>query len=470
MRRTATARAGLLAALCLLVPAAACSGGGGGGPQPTATADGEIVVASGLDVTGTDGVRQQLIAQWNLTAVGRRHPARLVELPGSADQQRSQLLGALQSGSATYDVVNLDVTWIPEFAQAGLISPLDHEAELREDLDDDFIRSVADTAVWNGHTYAVPFNSDVGLLYYRPDVLRAAGVETADFPGDSTTWDQLKKLIDNVDAAPPAARPKNYTKGWTSQLASYEGFTVNVIEAMSTADAELTDADGHYIADPATLRKGLAAVQERTQGQYTLPAALTSHEAESLSDFAAGRTVFLRHWPYAYRLLPQSLSADRLAVARLPGKAVLGGQDLAVSAGSPRSQYALDLIRFLTDRKNERCLLDAGFAAARRSAYDDPRVSCGLPAASAGTAGPSAPAETHDMPRDSDGRPADAGRILSALTTAVQRPRTPYYGAFTQILQSELHPWLTGSGTGSGDIDRIAGALDTELAKALKGK
>lgn len=467
MRRTATARSGLLAALCLLLPAA-CSGGDGGGPQPTASADGEIVVASGLDVTGSDGVRQQLIAQWNQTTDGRRHPARLVELPGSADQQRSQLLGALQSGGASYDVVNLDVTWIPEFAQARLISPLDRQAELRKDLADDFIPSVADTAVWKHHTYAVPFNSDVGLLYYRPDVLRKAGVAASDFPDSTTSWRQLEQLIATVDAAPAADRPKGYEKGWTSQLGPYEGFTVNAIEAFASADVQLTDADGHYTAHPADLRTGLLALKERAQSLYTLPAALSSHEAESLSDFAAGKTVFLRHWPYAYRLLPQSLSNDQLAVARMPGSAVLGGQDLAVAAGSPRAKYALALIRFLTGKSNERCLLDAGFAATRKSAYDDPSVRCGLPAAPTGSASPSASAETHDMPRDGDGRPADASRVLSALTTAVQRPRTPYYGAFTQILQSELHPWLSGSGP--PDLDKVADTLDRDLARALKGK
>src|SRR5690606_14535707 len=59
--------------LSLLLVLAACTGGGdgdgrGGGPASTAARDvpGTIVVASGRDVTGSNGVRQQLIDAWNL--------------------------------------------------------------------------------------------------------------------------------------------------------------------------------------------------------------------------------------------------------------------------------------------------------------------------------------------------------------------------------------------------------------------
>ncbi|MEU6849810.1 extracellular solute-binding protein [Actinacidiphila alni] len=452
------------ASLCLLALApAACTGGGADhAPQPTTSGGGEIVVASGLDVTGTDGVRQQLIQQWNSTPVGKQHPARLVELPGSADQQRSQLLGALQSGSSAYDVVNLDVTWVPEFAQAGLISPLDRRPELD---DADVIPSVAATARWKGHTYAAPFNSDVGLLYYRVDSLKDVGIDPSSYPGKATTWPQLQSLIRAVGEAPASDRPAGYQAGWTSQLDAYEGLTVNAVEAFESKGVRLTDADGRYTATAAGLRKGLTELKTRAGNDYTLPAALSSREAQSLSDFAAGRTDFLRHWPYAYGALSQTLDASRLAVAPLPGKAVLGGQDLAVSAGSPRARYALDLIAYLTRAESERCLLDAGFAATRKSAYTDPAVRCRL----APAAGPSVSAETHDMPRDPDGRPSYAAPILlPALTNAVQRPRTPYYGAFTQLLQSRLHDWL--SNPDLTDPDQLADSLDTALAKILKGK
>lgn len=455
-----------LVSLCLLpvlLAAGACTGGGGGAAQvPAADAPGEIVVASGRDVTGKGGIRQQLIDAWNRQQEKENSGfrARLVELPGSADEQRSQLLGALQSGSAEYDVVNLDVTWVPEFAEAGLIRPLSDSA-----IDGDVIGSVAGTARWKGRVYAVPFNSDVGLLYYRRDYLREAGVQQTTL-GPGLTWQDLLDLGNALDAHPP----KGYEKLWTTQLAAYEGRTVNAVEAFASAtkDFSLTDASGHYTGNVEELTAGIMELRRRTEKPYTLDDAFGSDEAASLSDFADGRTAFLRQWPYAYGTLHQTFTDRQLGVAPLPGRAVLGGQNLAVTQSSARPGKAAELIRFLTNAESERCLLDAGFAATRTSAYVNDDVTCALASAGGAGAGPSASPtgeSTDRMPRDAAGRPEYARRILlPALRDAVPRPRTPLYGAFTQTFTTELGDLFTDDPPSDPEL---AGRLNEALRKAL---
>ncbi|WP_240117829.1 MULTISPECIES: extracellular solute-binding protein [unclassified Streptomyces] len=463
----------VLVAIALLV-LAACTGGtggtGGGPGSPAPGADDEIVVASGRDVTGKNGIRQRLIDAWN---AGRGHSepkARLVELPGSADEQRSQMLGALQSGSSRYDVVNLDVTWIPEFAEAGLIQPLDDTAV---EEPGDLIPSVAATAEWRDKRYAVPFNSDVGLLYYRRDYLAAAGVQDPDLSGH-VTWVQLRKLINHLDRHPP----QGYESGWTTQLDSYEGRTVNAIEAFASAveDFALTDPDGRYVGSEQDLESGVSELRQRTDPAYTLDRAYRSAEQDTLSDFQDGRTVFLRHWPSAYVPLYQRFSKAQLGVVPLPGAAVLGGQNLAVTLSSPHPDEAADLIRYLTGQDSERCLLEAGFAATRISAYttnDDPNCPDGKPpatsaSASQSAASPSASASgesTDRTPRDAAGRPLYAQDVLlPALKGAVRRPSTPLYGTFTQILTATLQPLFDG---GSESDAQLAGQLDQALRQAL---
>ncbi|MFJ5546616.1 extracellular solute-binding protein [Streptomyces sp. NPDC093225] len=470
MRHRNRVRAALVAVPLAVLLAAGCDGGGAGsgkaGQAPgTVETPGEIVLASGRDVTGKGGVRQQLIDEWNRQEDlhGSGYRARLVELPGSADQQRSQLLGALQSGSAEYDVVNLDVTWVPEFAAAGLVRQL--PAGL---VDADVVPSVAATAEWDGKVYAAPFNSDVGLLFYRRDYLEAAGVTHPDVGGD-TSWPGVLELIEALGRARDRL-PAAYEKGWTAQLdASYEGLTVNGIEAVASVSdvAALTDGAGRYTGRADGLRVGIEEFRTRTQASYTLPAAAQSDETDSLTDFAAGRTGFLRHWPYAYRTLHQSLSPQELGVAPLPGRAVLGGQNLAVTRGSERADAAGRLIRFLTGRESERCLLDAGFAATRVSAYVDDGVQCRVARAPAGSATAPAGERTDRMPRDANGRPAYAREILlPALRRAVQRPRTPLYGAFTQTFTAQLARLRGATPPTSAEL---AEALDAALRKALPG-
>ncbi|MER5930099.1 extracellular solute-binding protein [Streptomyces sp. NPDC002054] len=457
--RRGTRPATLLLLLTTLI--GACTGspkdnGQPTGASPTPDPPGEIVVASGRDVTGKGGIRQQLIEEWNQQQQNKKsnYHARLVELPGSADRQRSQLLGALQSGSAEYDVVNLDVTWVPEFAEAGLIRELPKKGL----LDDDVIPSVAATARWDDKLYAVPFNSDVGLLYYRRDYLQRAGVTTTDV----STWPAVQGLITTLNDNRPKL-PAEYRKGWTTQLdPSYEGLTVNGIEAFASATEKfaLTNDTGRYVGTVAQLEAGLAELRTRTQAPYILGEATQSDEGDSLTDFAAGRTAFLRHWPYAYRTLHQSFSDQHLGVAPLPGKAVLGGQNLAVTKTSNRSNAARDLIEFLTGKGSERCLLDAGFAATRQSAYEQDSVTCPLNQPST----PATPsAETTDrMPRDPAGRPAYARTtLLPALKSATHRPRTPLYGTFTQTFTAELSKLFTPTPPSNP-------ALATSLHKSLK--
>ncbi|MFI6468163.1 extracellular solute-binding protein [Streptomyces sp. NPDC050538] len=445
------------AALLTLLLVAGCSGGHTSSGAPPDEGPGEIVVASGRDVTGKNGIREQLIEAWNQQQdkAGTGYRARLVELPGNADEQRSQLLGALQSGSADYDVVNLDVTWVPEFAAARLVRPLPAGT-----LDADVIKSVADTARWDGKVYAAPFNSDVGLLYYRSDLLRRAGVSRPELE-QGVSWARLQELSRAVTKKMPGVT------GWTTQLGAYEGRTVNAIEAFASAvpDFELTDGDGHYDASVGELTAGIAELRTRADPSYTLPDAFHSDEAESLGDFADGRTEFLRQWPYAYRTLHQSFGTDQLGVAPLPGRAVLGGQNLAVTESSGRAAKAAELITYLTGRQSERCLLDAGFAATRTSAYVDNNVTCG--AVGAGQTPSASPTgeSTDPMPRDAAGRPAYARTtLLPALRKAVQRPRTPLYGAFTQTFSAQLGPLFRDDRPQDAALAR---QLDAALKKAL---
>ncbi len=339
-----------------------------------------------------------------------------MELPGTADQQRSQLLGALQSGSSHYDVVNLDVTWVPEFADGHLVRELDDSL-----LDDDVLPSVAATGRWCGSTYAVPFSSDVGLLYYRLDYLRAAGVNAPGLGPEPTTWVAFRNLKQVVLRAHGRGElPTAYAMPWTTQLSSYEGLTVNGIEAFamvgaSGGDAPLDDDEGRYVGTEEQLRLGLGEFTRRIDRAYTLDSAQESDEARLLADFAAGRTAFLRHWPYAYGVLHQDLRGGRLGLAALLGKAVLGGQNLAVTRHAPaRNLDAIeDLLRFLTGRTSERCLLEAGFAATRASAYEEDGARC--PRGPARSARPSPTGEDVDpMPRTEDGRPRSYAVVCKA--------------------------------------------------------
>lgn len=74
-----------------------------------------------------------------------------------------------------YDLIDLDIAWVPKFAVAGWLRDLSDrltDAELAE-----FLPGDVNGGLYNGGFYRMPFRTDMGMLYYRQDWLDAVGYE-----------------------------------------------------------------------------------------------------------------------------------------------------------------------------------------------------------------------------------------------------------------------------------------------------
>lgn len=451
-----------LAALAVLATTAtACAPAASNGPSAPAAEP--MVLAFDPDLTS--GVRQALIDRWNDQHPD--HPARIVQLPNGTDLGRSQVVGALQSGTGGYDVVNMDVTWTAEFAEQGLIRPWP------EPLDGDFLDSVTETVEYEGEVWGVPFNTDAALLYYRKDVLERENIALP------TSWAGLDAAADRVEDGTDLA-------GYVSQFREYEGLTVNVMEAIwvhggdlpasSDGDSDPAGAGAGAGDDMAAVREGIRDLRERLQYRMHEDSG-TADESASVSAFADGEVVFMRNWPFAYERLAATMEdfEDRVGVTRLPWASALGGQNLAVTADAEDPAWARRLIEYLTGEDSERCLLERGFAATRESAYGGGTAErCELPAPAAPTpeAGTGGADGSASGPGDEEGGPAthsalppsQYGMLLASLKAARTRPVTPYYAAFTRSVQSTVHTGLGGS------ADRAADRLAEDLGPILEGR
>ncbi|MEU9117722.1 extracellular solute-binding protein, partial [Streptomyces sp. NPDC048483] len=448
-----------LSCLALLVAASGCTAGVGPGPEK-----GAIVLATGSDLSSS-GVRQDLIRAFE-KRTGRM--VRIVELPDTADGQRSQLLAAGQSGNGGYDVLNIDVAWTAEFAEAGVIRPWGAS------LDGDFLDSVVKTTEYDGKVWGVPFNTDAGLLYYRKDILHEYGYDQP-----PANWGALKNMAEQVAAAynRRAAERAKGTRGgqggkkpprmygMVAQLRPYEGLTVNTLEAAWDAGGDPDATSFTKGAQVGSLQQGVGDLQRRLDA--IMPhEATTMDETESRRWFADGRALFMRNWPVEYASVAEKLTPGRqFDVAQLPARpsdgkrmSVLGGQNLALSAHSTRPEGARELIEALTGRSGERCLLERGFAATRVSAYR------------AGADAPACPLPPGDAERDEEGAtlppaprpgqvPPYTRTLYAALRAAQPRPRSAHYQTFSKVVQIRVSEFLA-SGGGTAIADRLAKEAD----------
>ena len=331
----------------LIATAGAASGGPAHGHAVSAgiSATGPITFATGKVDTG---YLRPLIADWN-----HQHPAQKVTtiyLPDDADDQYAQLVANLQAHSTVYDVMSLDVIWTAEFASSGWITPISSKPLPLSH----FLRPAVATAKYQGHLYAVPFTSNATLLYYRSDILKAAGAKPP------TTWAQLARLARTI-------APRYGLEGYGTQLQAYEGLTVNFAEAVQSAGGSLLSADGTTVTvDSPQATRALDFLVSGLRDGWIPQAALGWNEEDSRRAFEAGKLLFLSNWPYVYgeasEPSPGNKVVGKFAVTALPGlhgpgASTLGGANLAISAYAPHPATALAFIKFLTSMTSERQVL-----------------------------------------------------------------------------------------------------------------
>ncbi|MEV0002010.1 extracellular solute-binding protein [Micromonospora sp. NPDC050980] len=393
---------------------------------PKGLEPGDLVILTGRD--DSEGQqRQALIKLWN--AANPHNQARMISLNEAADAQYAEMINrGDHQKEEDIDVFNLDVTWTAAFAEKNLLLPID-EPRLAERPDETFLEKPLRTCRYQGRLWALPFNTDAGLLYYRKDL----GLKPPfDWPEIETESTRLLK------APTPGLKA-----GFTSQLDNYEGLTVNALEALWAHGGDLrVDEQGTVSIDPKRLAAALRSLTPSTTGPSVVSGgALNQNEDQSREAFAAGDVAFMRNWPVAYRKLTGGdasappPTATRVGVTALPGPSVLGGQNLAVARQSRQPRAAQALIEYLTGEESQRTLFEkGGFAATRAVVYADTAIRENYPY----------------LPL-----------LRDAVDHARLRPVSPHYVNFSRVLRGYVREVIEGRPPPAD--------LDARLTDALRG-
>jgi multiple sugar transport system substrate-binding protein len=324
--------------------------------------------------------------------------------PDAADLRHQLYVQWLNAHAADPDVLQLDVIWTPEFAAAQWVLPLDRFKPPVAD----FLPAAIAANRWNGLLYALPWFVDVGMLYWRTDLIDSP---PADF----------------AELRQQAAR-RTVPEGLVWQGARYEGLITVFVEYLGAFGGRILDANGRVVVDSPAAVQALQFMYDSIYSAGAVPAdVLTWQEEHTRFAFQNGRALFMRNWPYAVALLrdpAQSAVAGRFAVAPMPAgpggpsAAALGGAQLAVNAWSDQPDAAFALIDYLLQPEQmlERARV-VGQYPSRLALYEDEALGAalGIPA------------------RD----------VLRIVQRAVPRPVIPIYTELSEILQVQLHRALT---------------------------
>lgn len=365
------------------------------------------------------------------SAVAEAHPNIDVQLnivPDSIEAHRDALAVWMTSQDGTVDIYGMDAPWVLEFGEAGWAVPLN---DYLPDLEERFLQSGLDIFLHEGQRLGVPFWGSVGGMFYRTDLLEAAGFEPP------ATYDELVEIVAAIQAEQPdlsgfvwpGARQESLIQTWAE---IFLGF------------------GGSYYADDGRCAvnspQGIAAVTFMVEliDDGISPRETTAWTAEEArTRFVEGEAIFLRHNHDIITWLDDPERSDIVGQwAFMPNPAQPGGEPSGATGGfafaiNPYTDSlpaAVQVIQVIASEEVQK-----GFALAwgpvqyYRGLYEQPEVQA-----------------AH----------ANVGVLADVLPSSASRPRSTNYAQLSDILQQEIHSALTGSKSVENALNDACSRID----------
>ncbi len=312
--------------------------------------------------------KQGLIADFERKNPGIR--INLIEGPNAVNLIEDLYTSAFLLGDSPYDLVNMDVIWTSKFAAADWlldlsdrISPTELAVFSPKDLE---------AGRYEGGLYRIPIRSDLRMLYYRSDLLEAAGLSPPE------TFDDL------IEISQALQKDKKVNWGYLWQGRQYEGLVAMFMDILQ--------GFGGFWVSPTTLEVGLdrpealkaiAFLQQTIDTKVSPPGVTTYQEDETLRFFKSGQAAFLGSWPYVWPLANAEDSPIKGKIGIKPmvhapgqnGGACLGGWGLGIAKSSKHPKEAWKAIQYFTSAEVQRQLiLQTGYVPSRKELFTDSEV------------------------------------------------------------------------------------------------
>lgn len=306
-------------------------------------------------------------------AFERSHPGvRVVvqQIPWTAAHEK--LLTAFVGGS-TPDVAQVGNTWVPELAALGAVEALDGRVAASSVVrPEDHFPGIWDTNVVDGALRGIPWYVDTRVVFYRTDLLAAAGVR--EFP---RTWSGWLDAMRRVKAAGGAGR--------YAILMPTDDWTPSIILGLGRGASLLRDGDrwAHF-REPAfaeafeffvrLFRDGLAPSLANTQ-------IANMYQQMAEGQFAMHITgpwnlgEFRRRFPPELQDVWTTAPMPAPDGAPWPGASLAGGASLVVFTRSRHAGAAWSFVEYLSAPQTQLRFFElTGDLPAHRQAWDDPRL------------------------------------------------------------------------------------------------
>jgi multiple sugar transport system substrate-binding protein len=278
----------------------------------------------------------------------RRNPGVRVEVQQIPFLNAHEKLLTACVGHSTPDLAQAGNTWIPELANLRAIAPLDERVRRSGVVAPaDYFPGIWDTNVVGGSVQGIPWYVDTRLLFYRSDLLAAAG-----FPEPPRTWSQWLEAMRRVKAR---AGPGRF-----AILLPIDEYEQPLILGRELGAGLLRDGDRHGDFRSPAFRQA-AGFYVGLYRAGLAPPWSNSQISNVYQQFAAGDYAFYITGPWNVgefrRRLPAGMQ-DKWKTAPMPapdssrdrpGVSLAGGASLVLFRASRHSEEAWKLVEFLSE-------------------------------------------------------------------------------------------------------------------------
>lgn len=245
------------------------------------------------------------------------------------------------------DVITVSGSWVTEFAQAGMIDPID---DYIKGLPEDFQEAIDGpmSIPWKGKRYGMPITNGNIALFYNKKMLEEAGIQPP------TTWDEF------VDASKKLTDPSKNRYAVTGNIA-VEPPTAISYEVMPF----ILQAGGKILENNRAVfnsKEGVEALEFYKsllkEHKVATPGEMTAGEKEKRANFSAGNTAFMFEGPWGVGIQRKANPNLEFGVVPLPkgkehGTIALGSM-LGIASKGKNKEAAWKFLEFMGSAEGQK--------------------------------------------------------------------------------------------------------------------
>ena len=320
-------------------------------------------------------------------------------------------------------MARLDIAWVPEFQQMGILTALDEKMNDFETVAADLLDSAMSTGFVDGHYYAMALNTNTKILFYNADALEVASIAVP------TNMEEFAAAVAEI-----SGKNENGQQVWGLNEPALAGW--NVLPYIWSNGGDITNEDNTKASGYINSEKTVAAVQMLADmaknGQLS---GYNSGDIPMTDGFGTGRYMFLLEGPWKTAELAGAYPEMNYANAQLPaGEAgsisVLGGEDIAMFNGE-NQDAAWKFMKFMTSPFAQEEMAKCGQIPVNKTALESETV-----------------------------KNAPFAPFLEAITTAKARPAVAAWSQMDNELTNAMTEILVNGADVKETLDALAVTLD----------